>query len=106
MSLMPVGRQLQALVSIRCTVFDPLFPVLQVVSYLMEAERMHVVVEPRMYEEAAAAGLPLSRLFTFAPQEADRCDTEHKHTAVSQHHQQQQRWQRRRFAFCWPAAAA
>jgi hypothetical protein len=44
----------------------------QVVSYLMEAEQMHVVVEPSMYEEAAAAGLCMERLFTFTPEESGR----------------------------------
>jgi uncharacterized protein YcbX len=44
----------------------------QVVEYLMEAEQMHVVVEPSMYEEAAAAGLPMDRLFTFTPEESGR----------------------------------
>lgn len=44
----------------------------QVVEYLSEAERMHVVVEPRMYDEAVAAGLCTDRLFTYTPQEATR----------------------------------
>jgi hypothetical protein len=46
---------------------------LDVVSYLVEGERMRVVVEPHMYEAAAAAGLPLAHLYTFAPGEAGRC---------------------------------
>ncbi|WIA29375.1 hypothetical protein OEZ86_011879 [Tetradesmus obliquus] len=45
---------------------------LEVVEYLMEAEQMHVVVEPSMYEEAAAAGLCMDRLFTFTPEESGR----------------------------------
>eukprot|EP00878_Enallax_costatus_P018424 GHUV01019396.1.p1 GENE.GHUV01019396.1~~GHUV01019396.1.p1 ORF type:complete len:304 (+),score=103.66 GHUV01019396.1:507-1418(+) len=45
---------------------------MEVVEYLTEAERMHVVVEPRMYDEALAAGLPTDRLFTYTPQEATR----------------------------------
>ncbi|KAF6262505.1 ATP-NAD kinase-like domain-containing protein [Scenedesmus sp. NREL 46B-D3] len=45
---------------------------LEVVEYLMEAEQMHVVVEPSMYEEAAAAGLSMDRLFTFTPEESGR----------------------------------
>eukprot|EP00882_Tetradesmus_deserticola_P008674 GHRQ01009145.1.p1 GENE.GHRQ01009145.1~~GHRQ01009145.1.p1 ORF type:complete len:323 (+),score=97.29 GHRQ01009145.1:158-1126(+) len=45
---------------------------LEVVEYLLEAEQMHVVVEPAMYEEAAAAGLCMERLFTFTPEECGR----------------------------------
>lgn len=45
----------------------------QVVSYLTDTERMDVVVEPRMYDAAAAAGLSLERIFTYSDaEEADR----------------------------------
>eukprot|EP00775_Hariotina_reticulata_P010371 gene10371-10529_t len=43
-----------------------------VVSYLMETERMHVVVEPHMYDQAASAGVPTEQLFTFVQGEQDR----------------------------------
>jgi hypothetical protein len=53
----------------------------------MEAEQMHVVVEPSMYEEAAAAGLHLDRLFTFTPEESGRCGTLQDAGARQQQHQ-------------------
>jgi hypothetical protein len=61
----------------------------QVVEYLMEAEGMHVVVEPSMYEEAAAAGLPMDRLFTFTPEESGRSGCALAHNQQQQQQQQQ-----------------
>lgn len=46
---------------------------MEVVSYLTDVEQMLVVVEPHMYDAAAQAGLPVDRLFTFTPQESNRC---------------------------------
>jgi len=43
-----------------------------VVSYLMETERMHVVVEPHMFDQATQAGVASDRLFTYGQGEQDR----------------------------------
>eukprot|EP00882_Tetradesmus_deserticola_P012003 GHRQ01012704.1.p1 GENE.GHRQ01012704.1~~GHRQ01012704.1.p1 ORF type:complete len:333 (+),score=59.40 GHRQ01012704.1:158-1156(+) len=56
---------------------------LEVVEYLLEAEQMHVVVEPAMYEEAAAAGLCMERLFTFTPEECGRSGCAPAHCSSS-----------------------
>lgn len=43
---------------------------MEVVSYLTETEGMLVVVEPQMYEAAAAAGLAMQNIHTFQPEES------------------------------------
>ena len=45
---------------------------LQVVSYLTEVERMHVVIEPHMYEQLTLLGVNMEGVFTFTQEESLR----------------------------------